>query len=94
MPPNPSPTASTLEVLTYIHAKLEALQKEIESARASGVPGAALDPQASEVRVLGEIARRLMPRGEENNDPEFMHLMRKQADIANLLVAVKARLAS
>jgi len=77
----PSPAASTLELLTYIQTKLEALLRELEES--SGV--AADDSRHAEFRLLGELARRLWPRDNEEADPDFMLIMRKREAIANLL---------
>lgn len=77
----PSPAASTLELLTYIQAKLEALQRELEESS-----GAAVDEfRRAEFRLLGELARRLWPRDNEEGDADFMQIMRKREAIANLL---------
>jgi hypothetical protein len=81
--PTPSPAASTLELLTYIHGKLEALQREFELDKSANL--AADDPRYSEFRLLGELARRLWPRDHEESDPDFMLIMRKREAIANLL---------
>lgn len=80
----PSPAASTLELLTYIQSKLEALQREFELEESSGV--AADDSRHAEFRLLGELARRLWPRDSEEGDHDFMLIMRKREAIANLLV--------
>ncbi|MGP8434525.1 hypothetical protein ACT2FY_01390 [Paraburkholderia fungorum] len=77
----PSPAASTLELLTYIQAKLEALQRELDESS-----GAAKDDsRRAEFRLLGELARRLFPRDNEEGDADFMQIMRKREAIANLL---------
>jgi len=79
----PSPAASTLELLTYIQAKLEALQQQLELDESSGA--AEDDFRRAEFRLLGELARRLWPRDNEEGDGDFMQIMRKREAIANLL---------
>ncbi|MGY6123903.1 hypothetical protein ACW9YQ_34005 (plasmid) [Paraburkholderia strydomiana] len=80
----PSPAASTLELLTYIQTKLEALQRQFELEESSGA--AVDDSRREEFRLLGELARRLWPRDSEEGDADFMPIMRKREAIANLLV--------
>jgi hypothetical protein len=73
--------------------RLEDLQRTIEIARATS-SSSQVEQEANDVRLLGEIARRLMPMLEHKEDPDFMSVMHKQAEIANLLVAVRERLAT